>query len=137
MVAEATERHARLQLTYARHLTLHVIPYIGEQRVAEVSREAIHRLLTVVLKEKGASQTTILHTRTVLSAMLQMAWDQERRAPPVQGRSRGLGNGAGAHRASRNRPGQAIFPVRLFASTEAAGRDRLPPGGDRCPGLHR
>lgn len=50
--------------TYARHLSLHVIPYIGKQRVAEVSRETIHRLLTVVLKEEGASQTTILHTRT-------------------------------------------------------------------------
>lgn len=68
-VAEAAERHARLQLaetspagkatvtlatymemflstadieanskeTYARHLTLHVIPYIGKQQVAEVS----------------------------------------------------------------------------------------------------
>jgi len=32
--------------TYARHLTLHVIPYIGKQRVAEVSRETIHPLLT-------------------------------------------------------------------------------------------
>jgi hypothetical protein len=172
-VAPATERHAHRryrgehQGTYARHLTLHVIPYIGKQRVAEVSRETIHRLLTVVLKEGGASQTTILHTRTALSAMLQMAWDngyrkdnpvrgiklkgvpakpiimatkdqflrvynalrrghasraqihrgsdrevpshrgpvshegvhQERRASPVQGRSCGLGNGAGAHRA--------------------------------------
>jgi hypothetical protein len=58
--------------TYARHLSLHVVPYIGKQRVAEVSRETIHRLLTVVLKEEGASQV--------------------------------------------------IFPVRLFASTEAAGR---------------
>jgi hypothetical protein len=160
-VAQATKE------TYARHLTLHVIPYIGKQRVAEVSRETIHRLLTVVLKGGGASQTTILHTRTALSAMLQMAWDngyrkdnpvrgiklkgvpakpiivatkdqflrvynalrrghasraqihrgsdrevpshrgpvshegvhQERRASPVQGRSCGLGNGAGAHRA--------------------------------------
>jgi hypothetical protein len=31
-VAQATKE------TYARHLTLHVIPYIGKQRVAEVSR---------------------------------------------------------------------------------------------------
>ena len=44
-----------------------------EARFAELSRETIHRLLTVVLKEEGASQTTILHTRTALSAMLQMA----------------------------------------------------------------
>ena len=74
-VAEAAERHARLQLaetspadkatvtlatymevflstadieanskeTYARHLTLHVIPYIGKQRGAEVPGETIHR----------------------------------------------------------------------------------------------
>jgi hypothetical protein len=117
-VAEAAERHERLQLaetspadkatvplatymerflsaadieanskeTYARHLTLHVIPYIGKQQVAEVSRETIHRLLTVVLKEEGASQTTILHTRTALSAMLQMAWDNGyRKDNPVRG----------------------------------------------------
>jgi hypothetical protein len=99
-VAEAAERHERLQLaetspadkatvplatymerflsaadieanskeTYARHLTLHVIPYIGKLRVAEVSRETIHRLLSVVLKEEGASQSTTLHARTALSA---------------------------------------------------------------------
>jgi integrase len=117
-VAEAAERHARLQLaetspadkatvtlatymemflsaanieanskeTYARHLTLHVIPYISKQRVAEVPRETIHRLLTVVLKQEGASQTTILHTRTALSAMLQMAWDNGyRKDNPVRG----------------------------------------------------
>ena len=117
-VAEAAERHARLQLaetspadkatvtlatymevflsaadieanskeTYARHLTLHVIPYIGKLRVAEVSRETIHRLLSVVLKEEGASQSTILHTRTALSAMMQMAWDNGyRRDNPVRG----------------------------------------------------
>jgi len=72
--------------TYARHLTLHAIPYIGKQRVAEVSRETIHRLLTVVLKEEGASQSTILHTRTALSAMLQMAWDNGyRKDNPVRG----------------------------------------------------
>src|SRR5579863_6832011 len=58
--------------TYARHLSRHVVPYIGKQRIAEVSRETIHRLLTVVLKEEGASQSTILHTRAALSAMLQI-----------------------------------------------------------------
>jgi site-specific recombinase XerD len=72
--------------TYARHLTLHVVPYIGKQRVAEVSRETIHRLLTVVLKEEGASQTTILHTRTALSSMMQVAWDNGyRKDNPVRG----------------------------------------------------
>lgn len=42
---------------YARQLRLHALPYIGHQRVAELSRETIHRLLTVVLKEAGATQT--------------------------------------------------------------------------------
>lgn len=65
---------------------MHVIPYVGKQRVSEISRETIHRLLTVVLKEEGASQTTILHTRTALSAMLQMAWDNGyRKDNPVRG----------------------------------------------------
>lgn len=54
---------------YARQIRLHVLPYIGGQRVAEVWRETIHRLLTVVLKEDGATQNTILHTRTALSSM--------------------------------------------------------------------
>ncbi len=39
-----------------------------------------------MLKEQGASQSTILHTRTALSAMLQMAWDNGyRRDNPVRG----------------------------------------------------
>jgi hypothetical protein len=223
-VAEAAERHARLQLaetspadkatvtlatymevflstadieanskeTYARHLTLHVIPYIGKQRVAEVSRETIHRLLTVVLKEKGAShgrsvpprlqrtsaparkgarpprglfgraavRADLIHPGRLRlrrghasRAQIHRGSDrevpshrgpvshagvhQERRASPVQGRSRGLGNGAGAHRASRNQARPGDLPgtaVRLY-------RGRRPgpahPGGDRCPGLHR
>jgi integrase len=82
----AHDIEANSKETYARHLTLHVIPYIGKQRVSEVSRETIHRLLTVVLKEEGASRTTILHTRTALSAMLQMAWDNGyRKDNPVRG----------------------------------------------------
>jgi integrase len=71
---------------YARQLTLHALPYIGGQRVAEISRETIHQLLTVVLKEDGASQVTILHTRTALSSMMQMAWDHGyRKDNPVRG----------------------------------------------------
>lgn len=71
---------------YARQLRLHALPYIGHQRVAELSRETIHRLLTVVLKETGATQTTILHTRTALSSMMQMAWDHGyRKDNPVRG----------------------------------------------------
>ena len=86
MFLSTADIEANSKETYARHLTLHVIPYIGKQRVAEVSRETIHRLLTVVLKEGGASQTTILHTRTALSAMLQMAWDNGyRKDNPVRG----------------------------------------------------
>jgi len=82
----AHDIEANSKEAYARQLTLHVIPYIGNQRVAEVSRETIHRLFTVVLKEEGASQTTILHTRTALSAMLQMAWDNGyRKDNPVRG----------------------------------------------------
>jgi len=34
-----------------------------------------HRLLTVVLKDEGVGQPTILYARTELSAMMQMAWD--------------------------------------------------------------
>ena len=71
---------------YTRQLTLHALPYIGHLRVAEISRETIHRLLTVVLKDSGASQTTILHTRTALSSMMQMAWDHGyRKDNPVRG----------------------------------------------------
>jgi hypothetical protein len=86
MFLSTADIEANSKETYARHLTPHVIPYIGKQQVAEVSRETIHRLLTVVLKEEGASQTTILHTRTALSAMLQMAWDNGyRKDNPVRG----------------------------------------------------
>jgi hypothetical protein len=54
--------------------------------MAEVSRETIHRLLTVVLPEAGASRATVINTRTCLSAMLQMAWDHRYRSDnPVQG----------------------------------------------------
>jgi integrase len=60
---------------YAEVLRSHAIPYIGHRRVAEISREAFHRLLTVVLKDEGVGQPTILYARTALSAMMQMAWD--------------------------------------------------------------
>ena len=72
--------------TYDRHLTLHVAPYIGQQRVAEVSRETVFNLFMMALKEEGATQSTILHTRTALSSMFQMAWDHGyRRDNPVRG----------------------------------------------------
>jgi hypothetical protein len=60
-------------MTYAQLLSSHVFPLIGKQRVAEVSRETIHWLLTVVLPEEGASQNTIVNVRTCMSAMLHAA----------------------------------------------------------------
>ena len=60
---------------YAEVLRSHAIPYIGHRRVAEISRETFHRLLTVVLKDEGVGQPSILYARTALSAMMQMAWD--------------------------------------------------------------
>ncbi|HJZ28775.1 MAG TPA: hypothetical protein VJ370_21040, partial [Streptosporangiaceae bacterium] len=56
-------------------LRSHAVPYIGHRRVAEISRETFHRLLTVVLKDEGVGQPSILYARTALSAMMQMAWD--------------------------------------------------------------
>jgi hypothetical protein len=74
------------KMTYAQLLHRHIYPYIGKRRVAEISRETIHRLLTVVLPEAGASRATAINTRTCLSAMLQMAWDHGYRSDnPVQG----------------------------------------------------
>ena len=58
-------------MTYAQLLHRHIYPYIGERRVAEISRETIDRLLTVVLPEAGASRATVINTRACLSAMLQ------------------------------------------------------------------
>ena len=64
----------------------HIYPFIGKRRVAEIGRETIHRLLTVMLPEEGASQNTIINVRTCLSAMLQMAWDHGYRGDnPVKG----------------------------------------------------
>jgi integrase len=74
------------KMTYAQLLGPHVYPFIGKRRVAEISRETIHRLLTVVLPEEGASQNTVINVRTCLSAMLQMAWDHGYRDDnPVKG----------------------------------------------------
>lgn len=74
------------KMTYAGLLDCHIYPYVGKRRVAEISRETTHRLLTVVLPEAGASQATVINTRTCLSAMLQMAWDHGYRSDnPVKG----------------------------------------------------
>jgi len=74
------------KVTYSQLLHCHIYPYIGKRRVAEITRETVHRLLTVVLPEAGASQRTVINTRTCLSAMLQMAWDHGYRSDnPVKG----------------------------------------------------
>ena len=74
------------KMTYAQLLNSHIYPFIGKRRVAEIGRETIHRLLTVILPEEGASQNTIVNVRTCLSAMLQMAWDHGYRGDnPVKG----------------------------------------------------
>ena len=74
------------KMTYAQLLRSHVYPFIGTRRVAEMGRETIHRLLTVVLPEEGASQSTVVNVRTCLSAMMQMAWDHGYRDDnPVKG----------------------------------------------------
>ena len=74
------------KMTYAQLLNAYVYPFIGKRRVAEIGRETIHRLLTVVLPEEGASRNTIVNVRTCLSAMLQMAWDHGYRdGNPVKG----------------------------------------------------
>ena len=48
------------KMTYAQLLNSHVYPFIGKRRVSEIGRETIHRLLTVVLPEEGASQSTVV-----------------------------------------------------------------------------
>src|SRR5215470_16385858 len=48
-------------MTYAQLLNAHIYPYIGKRRVAEIGRETIHPLLTVVLPEQGASQGTVVN----------------------------------------------------------------------------
>jgi len=72
--------------TYAQLLRCHVLPYMGGRRVAEVSRETMHRLLTVVLPEAEVSKSVILNVRTCLSALMQMAWDHGyRQDNPLRG----------------------------------------------------
>lgn len=70
--------------TYKSHLKNHVYPYLGRERIAEVSREQLYTHLVTTLPEAGATLVTRLAVRTVLSSMLQMAWDEQyRRDNPV------------------------------------------------------
>lgn len=66
--------------TYKSHLKNHVYPYLGQLRVSEISRESIYNHLTITLANEGVSLTTRRAVRTVLSSMLQMAWDEEYRS---------------------------------------------------------
>jgi hypothetical protein len=93
MFLSTADIEANSKETCARHLTLHVIPYIGKQRVAEHRRFKVDHAVSEMVREHIA-----LH---------------------------GIG------------PGQVIFPVRLFASAEAAGRDRHPQQIHAIPGTSR
>jgi integrase len=53
-----------------------VYPYLGRERVAEISREQLYTHLVTTLPDAGATLVTRRAVRTVLSSMLQMAWDQ-------------------------------------------------------------
>lgn len=77
---------ANSKMIYAQLLRSHIYPYIGQRRVAEITRETIHRLLTVVLPEEEVSKAVIINVRTCLSALMQMAWDHGYRSDnPVKG----------------------------------------------------
>ena len=65
--------------TYKSHLKNHIYPYLGAERVAEVSREQLYTHLTSTLQEAGDPLTSRRAVRTVLSSMLQMAWDEQYR----------------------------------------------------------
>jgi integrase len=62
--------------TYKSHLKNHIYPYIGGERVAEVTREQLYTHLVTTLPEAGATLVVRRAVRTVLSSMLQMAWDE-------------------------------------------------------------
>ena len=65
--------------TYKSHLKNHVYPYLGRERIAEISREQLYTHLATTLPEAGATLVTRRAVRTVLSSMLQMAWDEQYR----------------------------------------------------------
>ncbi len=67
--------------TYKSHLKNHVYPYLGHERIAAVSREQLYTHLVTTLPEAGATLVTRRAVRTVLSSMLQMAWNVPRRQP--------------------------------------------------------
>jgi integrase len=58
--------------TYADTLRLHIIPFIGNVRVAEMTRRAARNFFTA-LEEAGRSPNTIRQAKVVLAAMFTMA----------------------------------------------------------------
>src|SRR5512146_3102223 len=62
--------------TYKSHLKNHVYPYLGRERIAEISREQLYTHRMVTLPDEGATLVTRRAVRTVLSSMLQMAWNE-------------------------------------------------------------
>lgn len=64
------------KMTHAQLLNSHVYPFIGKRRVAEIGRETIHRLLTVVLPEEGASQKHLLGKGSNNPAHAHQRWSQ-------------------------------------------------------------
>jgi integrase len=62
--------------TYKSHLKNHIYPYLGGERISEVSREQFYTHLVTTLPEAGATLTTRRAVRAVLSSMVQMAWNE-------------------------------------------------------------
>lgn len=65
--------------TYGYHLKNHVIPFIGHLPLSEVNRETFYNLLVKVLPSEDGGYTplpTLRATRTALSSLCQMAWDE-------------------------------------------------------------
>ena len=62
--------------TYKSHLKNHVYPYLRHERITAITREQLYTHLVTTLPEAGASLVTRRAVRTVLSSMLQMAWDE-------------------------------------------------------------
>ena len=62
--------------TYKSHLKNHVYPYLGRERIAAISREQLYTHLVTTLPEAGATLVIRRAVRTVLSSMLQMAWNE-------------------------------------------------------------
>lgn len=70
---------------YRAILNAHVLPAFGHVRVAELQREAVRAYLTG-MAEKGMSVSSQRYVRSVLSAMMQTAWDDGYRGDnPIRG----------------------------------------------------